>query len=564
MRDQPNTRLTHRALTTLVAVTLLGGLSLAAPATAEAATCTVQGSSSADNLIGTSGPDVICGGDGEDFIDGGGGNDTIYGDGGYDKIVGGAGDDIIRGGDGDDQLEGDDGNDQIYGGLGLDQIDGGAGIDTLYGEDDNDTILGGLDADTVYGGLGVDGLSGNEGDDELYGDQDGDVIAGGDGADQILGGLGADNLSGNDGNDTLLGGDDNDVLDGGVGNDQLSGELGTDQLDGGPGTDSVNGGSDSDTCVTEVTGGTSTSCETGVTLTAVDVAASYVTSLANETSSDPKVSAPAPDGSNYTSQVDTVTVTSPTNASGATVVTVDADDDVAATTISVGLPVTSTYAPAAVTRDGSVVYDDLANKADITVQAVSSGVRIATKLESAAAPTRYAYTLTIPTGATVAMQDSAVVINDSAGVFLGGFSPAWAKDANGVDVPTHYELSGNVVTQVVDTSNSAIVYPVVADPWLWRDLISSATWYRASQGWTLKVSPTGWARVFGGNYLVGVAGWNELYAKYRNRGLNTNLGGMKDQYICHQQAAALKPTWNLDEWRPNVSYAATVAALCNP
>ena len=41
--------------------------------------------------------------------------------------------------------------------------------------------------------------------------------------------------------------------------------------------------------------------------------------------------------------------------------------------------------------------------------------------------------------------------------------PAWAKDANGEDIDTHYEVSGNTLTQVVDfDENSA--FPIVADP----------------------------------------------------------------------------------------------------
>ena len=68
---------------------------------------------------------------------------------------------------------------------------------------------------------------------------------------------------------------------------------------------------------------------------------------------------------------------------------------------------------------------------------------------------------------------------------------------------------------------------------------------------------------------MGVAGWNELYSKYKNvgRGIKRNLSGMRDQYICHQQFAAIrsprKPTWNLDEWRPDVGYVKTVVASCN-
>jgi hypothetical protein len=104
--------------------------------------------------------------------------------------------------------------------------------------------------------------------------------------------------------------------------------------------------------------------------------------------------------------------------------------------------------------------------------------------------------------------------------------------------------------------------------WLGADLVSSASWrFTSGWGWTLSVTPTAWARANCCGAQSGVAasaGWDELYSKYKNAGLNTNLGGMRDQYICHFQFAAFKSTWNLDEWRPDVSYADTVAALCNP
>ncbi len=104
--------------------------------------------------------------------------------------------------------------------------------------------------------------------------------------------------------------------------------------------------------------------------------------------------------------------------------------------------------------------------------------------------------------------------------------------------------------------------------WLGRNLIHSASWTHRPAGWTLMVSPTRWARGWAGNgylsYRVGAAGWKELYRKYRSRGLNTNLGGMRDQFICHQQIGAFRKTWNLDEWRPDVSYAQTIRDLCNP
>jgi Protein of unknown function (DUF2599) len=135
----------------------------------------------------------------------------------------------------------------------------------------------------------------------------------------------------------------------------------------------------------------------------------------------------------------------------------------------------------------------------------------------------------------------------------------------GRNIPTRYVVQGSSITQVVDHRQAGIQYPVTADPWLFRDLISSANWdYRPGYGYTLSVTPTTWSRTFGGAYAVGAAGWNELYSKYSGRGLNTNLDGMRDQFICHQQFAFTQSTYNLDEWRPNVSYTSTVKARCNP
>lgn len=38
-----------------------------------------------------------------------------------------------------------------------------------------------------------------------------------------------------------------------------------------------------------------------------------------------------------------------------------------------------------------------------------------------------------------------------------------------------------------------------------------------------------------------------------------------DQLVYHwANAGYAKVPWNLDSWRPDVGYAATVAALCNP
>lgn len=241
--------------------------------------------------------------------------------------------------------------------------------------------------------------------------------------------------------------------------------------------------------------------------------------------------------------------------------------DGADASLSVGLPATGSTEEAVVAEDGTVTYNSNLPSTDIAVQAFDDGVRVQTVLLNAAAPTEFTYPVNVPVGGSMTVtEDGGVLVLDAEGVPHGGFAAPWAKDSQGADVPTRYEIRGRDVIQFVDHASAG--YPVVADPWLWRDLISSANWVRRSEGWTLEVAPTGWARWNAGGYAVGVAGWNELYAKYRYRGLNTNLDGMRDQWICHQQIVAIrtprKATWNLDEWRPNVSYAQTVNASCNP
>ena len=40
----------------------------------------------------------------------------------------------------------------------------------------------------------------------------------------------------------------------------------------------------------------------------------------------------------------------------------------------------------------------------------------------------------------------------------------WARDANGAEVPTHYEITGTTLTQIIDHRMEPYAYPIVADP----------------------------------------------------------------------------------------------------
>ncbi|WP_158297050.1 hypothetical protein [Zhihengliuella sp. ISTPL4] len=58
--------------------------------------------------------------------------------------------------------------------------------------------------------------------------------------------------------------------------------------------------------------------------------------------------------------------------------------------------------------------------------------------------------------------DNGTVSISNATSFLGGIDAPWAVDADGRSLPTHYEVSGSTLTQIVDTTGAS--FPVVADP----------------------------------------------------------------------------------------------------
>ncbi len=57
-----------------------------------------------------------------------------------------------------------------------------------------------------------------------------------------------------------------------------------------------------------------------------------------------------------------------------------------------------------------------------------------------------------------------MVLAADGGGLTGIIDAPWAYDANGTPVPTHYEISGDVLTQVVDHICDNYTYPITADP----------------------------------------------------------------------------------------------------
>ncbi len=239
-------------------------------------------------------------------------------------------------------------------------------------------------------------------------------------------------------------------------------------------------------------------------------------------------------------------------------------------TISVTLPYSQNDAANTSTEAGVGSYDNGNGSSTVTVAHTDASVAFHSVIWNASAPSNYPYHLSLPTGATIVPNKSggALSILDADGAWISGVAPAWAVDANGTAVPTHYEISGSTISQIVDHS-ATTAYPVVADPWLGVALISKVVWVTGTAPWgpTAEVFPTSAGRntVFA-PAAANEAAWGEALEKTTRSRLNHN--NLHDQFSCHWQvvryASPNKSSWNLDSGRPDVGLAATIAASCNP
>ncbi|MDO5682167.1 MAG: DUF2599 domain-containing protein [Propionibacteriaceae bacterium] len=180
-------------------------------------------------------------------------------------------------------------------------------------------------------------------------------------------------------------------------------------------------------------------------------------------------------------------------------------------------------------------------------------------------PREYAYEVGLPEGGSLAVQENgAVFVLDRQGDYLGAVAPPWAKDNSGASVPTHYEIRGTTLVQIVDHAEmSGIQYPVVADPWFGVRLFSSIWADRGEVRYNGDVSNWGATVMWGGGgvggyaagqHIMRTAGWKEWMTKYPKI---TDKATLKQQYDCHVLAGTIglpfTGTYNLERARPNNS-----------
>ena len=145
-------------------------------------------------------------------------------------------------------------------------------------------------------------------------------------------------------------------------------------------------------------------------------------------------------------------------------------------TLEVSLPPEAKTALGTQASDGTVVYESDDDGAHIASQMLSNdALRVQTILPDRNAAREYTYT--IGDGLTPVKTDdgSLWVVGFAEGGEFEAFSvgEAWARDAHGATVATHYEVEGQNIIQVVTPEEDA-AYPIVADP-TWQ-------WYSAAYG----------------------------------------------------------------------------------
>lgn len=138
--------------------------------------------------------------------------------------------------------------------------------------------------------------------------------------------------------------------------------------------------------------------------------------------------------------------------------------------IGITLPFSGDASAAEEVAPGIVSFDNNNGSTSVPVAMENNALQINTIIDGPESPTRYDYSFDLPSGvAFVASADGSYVAMSDAGEFVFAVGAPWAKDANGNDVPTRYELNGNTLTQVVDHNIPGVAYPVVADPTSWTE-----------------------------------------------------------------------------------------------
>jgi len=192
-----------------------------------------------------------------------------------------------------------------------------------------------------------------------------------------------------------------------------------------------------------------------------------------------------------------------------------------------------------------VISNEGADFSTVTSVKDSGDVQIATVINDPRSTERFEYHLDLPDDATMREVEGGVLIESKNGDLIGGFAPPWAKDANGLEVHTRYEIEGNAIVQVVDHhSVENLTYPVVADPAYSKGIIKQVKWERwKNGGWEIRLTVTAlarWYQPFNPSYVYKM-GLDDLRQHHPR---SMAKATMAQQWNCH--VVGLAGTINID------------------
>lgn len=214
-----------------------------------------------------------------------------------------------------------------------------------------------------------------------------------------------------------------------------------------------------------------------------------------------------------------------------------------------------------VADSGMLVYDANDHSAlegvsvAVQIDEDGGGVRVHTIIPNTAAPRSYTYDFGMPTDATTEhSDDGSIYFTTSEGEWLGGVAAPWARDANGKSLATHYELDSNMNLIQHVTFNEKTSFPVVADPYLGKNLFKSVTVNTWNGDKRINLQKSAWGNFNNLTSTSGVMrlnGWNEAVsraekAKGGYKGMMSK-GTLRQQYNCHVAATTLL-NWATGEW----------------
>jgi hypothetical protein len=119
----------------------------------------------------------------------------------------------------------------------------------------------------------------------------------------------------------------------------------------------------------------------------------------------------------------------------------------------------------------NLVYPNVEPDTSVVARSVPGGTQALVVIDGPDAPSTFAFPLEVdgrPVRLEAADGGSVTVFGAGSTVALAQVAPAWAVDAVGRPVPTHFEVEDEALRQVVDHAGAA--YPVIADPqftWGW-------------------------------------------------------------------------------------------------